>query len=332
MNPIVPYFEKLLIAWNKFSKGKKNRSDVEQIDFEIETILYSIATDIIQNTYQHGEYTKFIVCDPKERIIHKATVRDRIMHQYVALELFEATEKIFIHDSYSCRTGKGVHAGVGRLRHFVQSVTDNDNRIAYYLKCDIRKFFDRIDHAVLLKYLEKMSDPVIFNIIKNVIASFHTEIGKGLPLGNVTSQLFANVYMNTFDHFLKHDKRIKYYIRYADDFIILHHDKLFLENVLLEMKDFLMRELYLEIHPNKVILGKVSQGIDFLGYVVFPKYTKIRPKTERRILKHMKIKGKKETLESYKGFIKHAFSHRLQRKLERIHEKNKRNVGSDNQV
>jgi hypothetical protein len=182
-----------------------------------------------------------------------------------------------------------------------------------------------------LKQLEKITDPVIFNIIKNIITSFHTEIGKGLPLGNVTSQLFANVYMNSFDHFLKHDKRIKYYIRYADDFIILHHDKLYLEELLLEMKDFLMRELCLEIHPYKITLKKVSQGIDFLGYVIFPHYTTVRRKTEKRVLRHMKFSGRLETLNSYRGFIKHASSYRLQRKLERIYAKNKGNIGNGNQ-
>lgn len=294
---------------------------MEQIDFSVETVLIILAKAIVQDTYQHSGYTKFIVCDPKERIIHKATVRDRIMHQYIVSESHTITEKIFIHDSYSCRTGKGVHAGVSRLRHFVRSVTNNDTQIAYYLKCDIRKFFDRIDHDILLKQLEKISDPIIFKIIKNIIDSFHTEIGKGLPLGNVTSQLFANVYMNVFDHFLKHDKKIKYYVRYADDFIILHNDQLFLENLLSEMKIFLGRELQLELHPHKITLKKVSQGIDFLGYVIFPHYMIVRRKTKNRILRHMSLSGKPETLNSYRGFIKHASSYTLQRKLESIYAK-----------
>jgi hypothetical protein len=175
------------------------------------------------------------------------------------------------------------------------------------LKCDIRKFFDRIDHAVLLKYLEKMFDPVIFNIIKNVIASFHTEIGKGLPLGNVTSQLFANVYLHELDWFIKHTLRMRHYVRYCDDFILLAASPEIAWVLADKIDTFLTNTLKLQLHPDKVLVRTWKQGIDFLGYVLLPHATILRPKTADRMLRQVT----QENVSSYLGLCAHANAHEL---------------------
>ncbi len=323
MQESIHNYEKLFKAWKKFSTGKHNRSDVLRTGFSIEQFLYSLYYDICNKTYIHDQYEQFIICDPKQRSIHKSTVRDRIVHQYIVSEIEISAEQMFIYDSYACRKNKGVHAGVKRLEYFVRSSTQNNTQQIWYLKCDIKKFFDTIDHEILLQQLEKITHPEIYSLFEIIVNSFRVVENKGLPLGNVTSQMCANVYMNCFDHFIKHTKQMRYYIRYADDFLVLHRDREFLEQLLIEIKLFLKTELKLDIHPHKITLKKVSQGIDFLGYIVFPKYTKIRVSTEKRIQKHMRKSGRLETLNSYRGFIKHGNSHRLQRKLEKLYNQNK---------
>ncbi len=323
MNYSITNLEDLYKAWKKFKRGKSKRDDIIQAEFDIEKILYNLDQKLIVQKYQHNQYHKFVVCDPKQRIVHKANVVDRIMHQYIVDELFISSEKRFICDTYACRKWKGVHLAVKRLEYFIRLVTNNNQSNAWYLKCDIKKFFDSIDHSVLLKKIKEISTEQNYWIIKEIVSSFSKTKNKGLPLGNVTSQLFANYYLNDFDHFLKHSCGVKYYIRYADDFIIIHPDRVFLERLLEDIIKFLEYNTKLVIHPNKITIKKVSQGVDFLGYIAFPWYTRIRHKTQKRILKKMKHSNSKEVLASYKGFIKHAKTFKLQRKLERLYELNK---------
>lgn len=255
-------------------------------------------------------------------------MRDRVLHQAIFRVLYSIFDKHFVYDSYSSRVRKGTHAGVTRLESACRKVSKNWKKPAYALKCDIRRFFDSIDHGILKKLIrEKISDSEVLWLIDSIFASFEKEKGKGLPLGNVTSQLFANIYLNELDQFAKHSLKAKHYFRYADDFVIVHEDRAFLEKVVVEIGTFLKERLLLDLHPYKVEIRKVRQGIDFLGYVILPHAVVLRTKTKNRILKKMKNIGEKfkdgyasedmlkATTASYLGVVSHSRGKRLRAKI-----------------
>jgi len=175
------------------------------------------------------------------------------------------------------------------------------------LKCDVRKFFDSIDQEILLSFIKsKISEPDTLWLIRKIIASFSTKPGKGLPLGNVTSQLFANIYLNELDQFVKHRLKQKYYLRYCDDFVILGLDQIGLSNLLPHLKNFLQDELGLILHLGKISLRQVRQGTDFLGYVVLPHHKVLRTRTKRRIFCRAEQGISENSWQSYLGMLKHC--------------------------
>jgi retron-type reverse transcriptase len=181
------------------------------------------------------------------------------------------------------------------------------------LKCDIKKFFASIDHKILLDILKIcIPDPDIMWLLEEIIESFSsTRAGVGLPLGNLTSQLFANVYMNEFDQFVKHKLKAKFYIRYADDFIILSHRKMWLEKALNPIKEFLKNKLELDLHPDKIFLKTLNSGMDFLGWANFFTHRVLRTSTKRRMLKNLAISQNPAALNSYLGLLKHGNAYKL---------------------
>lgn len=232
---------------------------------------------------------------------------------------------MFYYDSYSCRIGKGTHKRVKRLERLVRKVSKNYTKPCWALKCDIKKYFHNIDHKILFSLLKrKIRDRDILWLLSQVINSFHSEFGKekGAPLGNLTSQIFANIYLNEFDQFVKHNLKIKHYLRYADDFLILCSNKDELTQYIKVFDSFLKDNLKLELHPRKIILRKLSHGIDFLGYIVLPYYVLPRTRTKRRTFKKIKLKIHEEsfnqTLQSYLGFLSHAASYNLSKELKNI--------------
>lgn len=281
--------------------------------------------------YHHDQYEAFYVCDPKRRHIHKANVRDRVMHQAVFRVLYPLFDKHFIYDSYSSRNNKGTHKGVERLRVTVRKVSKNWKRQAWTLKCDVRKFFDSIDHTILRELiLRKVNDRDMIWLIDLIFESFCKEKGKGLPLGNVTSQLFANIYLNELDQFAKHALKAKYYFRYCDDFVIVHEDRKFLERCIDGAAQFLEEKLCLELHPHKVEIRKASQGIDFLGYIVLPYTLVVRTKTKKRVsrkvreniesynMRKVSVETFSSTLTSYLGVFSHAKARKATKFLEKV--------------
>jgi retron-type reverse transcriptase len=277
------------------------------------------------DTYKPDPYVSFYVEDPKLRHIHKATVRDRVLHQAVFSVLYGVFDKHFIFDSYSSRNYKGTHKGNERAELFLSKATANWTRQAWCLKCDVRKFFDSIDHEILFSLIgKKISDERTIRLVEIILKSFEKSVGKGLPLGNVTSQLFANIYMNEFDQFMKHTLKARLYARYCDDFVIVDRNKNVLKIYISEIRQFLLEKLKLDLHPNKVSIRKARQGIDFLGYVVLPHRKVVRLKTKRRILrkivetqKQFKIGNlTKETFKqitaSYKGVLSHGKNKRVE--------------------
>jgi len=280
----------------------------------------NLHNELKNDIYNHSDYFSFYVKDPKLRHIHKACVKDRVLHHAVFRILYLIFDKTFIFDSYFCRISKGTHRAVNRLNDFAKKAGRNNSKTCFVLKLDIKKFFNSIDQNILINLIKKKinNDSTIW-LLKKIIKSFPT----GLPLGNITSQLFANIYLNELDKFIKHKLKIKYYIRYCDDFIILSHDKLFLQNLIPVIDIFLENNLKLSLHPNKIIIGKYHKGIDFLGYVSSPFYRTLRTKTKKRIfrnLSHKRIFLQKgiiakenlyQTIQAYLGVLKHCNSYKI---------------------
>ena len=199
----------------------------------------------------------------------------------------------------------GSTKAIGRFGYFTGKVSKNNTKTTWVLKCDIKKFFASVDHQTLLDILNKyIVDKDIISLLSEIIGSFSsTKEGVGLPLGNLTSQLLVNIYMNEFDQYVKHRLKMKYYIRYADDFVFMHHDKDFLVEVMLKVRDFLEESLKLSLHPDKVFIKTFSSGIDFLGWVHFPNRKILRTATKRRMFTRLQENQSKETSASYLGLI-----------------------------
>lgn len=308
----------LLLAWEEFLTGKRKRRDVAIFQGRLmDNILY-LYHDLRGKTYQHGAYQAFKISDPKPRHIHKAIVRDRLLHHLLYRETYKYFDARFIDDSYSCRLDKGTHRAVYRFASMAEQVSRNNYRAVWVLKCDIRKFFASIDHEILkdllLKYIE---DKDLLWLFGQVIDSFATpgRLGRGLPLGNLTSQLLVNVYMNEFDRFVKQDLKFKYYLRYADDFLFLSPYKDELLSLRPRLEEFLERELKLSLHPQKVFLKTLASGVDFLGWIEFGDHRVLRTVTKRRMMKKIAVNNKPATLASYKGMLRHGNSNKLLKKL-----------------
>ena len=305
--------ENLLVAWKEFIHDKKKKPDVAEFSLNLSKNIFRLHFDLKNKTYQHSNYTAFKINDPKTRDIHKAVVRDRLLHHAVYRILYPYFDKKFIYDSYSCRLAKGTHKAIARFISFGRKVSKNNTKTCFILKCDIRKFFANIDHRILKQILVRhITDTDTLNLLSNVIDSFKT----GLPLGNLTSQLLVNVYMNEFDQYMKHELKVKYYIRYADDFAILSDNKEYLIDLLNKISSFLNNKLKLQLHPDKVYIKTLASGIDFLGWVHFPYHMVLRTSTKRRMLKKIRESDvKEEVLASYLGMLWHGNGYKLEEKI-----------------
>ncbi len=209
---------------------------------------------------------------------------------------------------------------MNRFRYFGRKVSRNNTRTTWVLKCDIRKFFANIDHGVLITILKKsIPDQDISSLLVNVVDSFSTRDGAGLPLGNLTSQLLVNVYMNEFDQFVKHKLKAGYYIRYADDFVVLSSDRQYLENILPKIGQFLSEKLKLMLHPDKVCIKTLASGIDFLGWVHFPDHRVLRTSTKWRIYRKIEAEFSEATRQSYLGLLQHGNADKIRQVLEKTH-------------
>lgn len=312
--------ENLLDAWREFLCGKRSRRDVQVFELNLMGNIISLHRDLAAKQYIHSPYTAFNISDPKPRNIHKAIVRDRLLHHAIYRILYSFFDSKFISDSYSCRVGKGTHKAMDQFQVYGYKVSKNHLRTAWVLKCDIRKFFASIDHNILLAILERsIPDKDIIQLLSRIIGSFHsTREGVGLPLGNLTSQLLVNIYMNEFDQFVKHSLKAKWYVRYADDFIILSENKEWLEQLLVGIREFLWQKLRLELHPNKVSIKTFASGVDFLGWVHFPDHRVIRSATKRRMMRRGQESPSNESIQSYLGFLSHGNAGKATREFLRI--------------
>jgi retron-type reverse transcriptase len=296
--------ENLFEAWFSFRRGKSSRHDVMEFARNAERLIFGLQRRLRAGSYQHGPYKTFLVRDPKVRTIRKATVTDRIVHQAVYTELTRLYDSTLHAHVYSGRAGKGVHAGVSAVERMTWKVSKNYTRPCFYLKCDVQRFYDSVDHATLLNILRRrITDERIIDLLERVISSFHVDgtSGKGLPIGNVTSQIFTNIYLHDFDMYASRLMGGGNYARFADDFVVISDDSSRLAFFREAAQLFLQRRLQLTLHPQKVVCGPLHHGLDFLGYVLLPHHRRVRRRTTRRIFR--KLAG--TMIGCYRGEVSH---------------------------
>jgi retron-type reverse transcriptase len=310
--------ENLLCAWQEFVKGKRGKKDVQEFQLHLMDNLLSLRRDLVNETYQHGSYHAFNISDPKPRNIHKASVRDRLLHHVIYRKLYQHYDSTFIADSFSCRKEKGTRKALNRFRKMCFDISRNNTKTVWILKCDIKKFFASINHSVLLTVLrQRIADERVLGLLENVIGSFYTTENIGLPLGSLTSQLLTNVYMNEFDQHMKQMLRVKNYIRYADDFVVFSHDRKELIELLPKIGTFLKEHLKLTLHPEKVFIKTLASGIDFLGWVHFPDHRVLRTTTKRRMFKNLSVSDTPEaSRQSYLGTLRWGNTEKLKTKVD----------------
>lgn len=308
--------DNLLEAWKEFEKGKKKKPDVQEFSLKLMDNILSLHRDLSQGSYRHGGYKSFIIHDPKQRQIHKACVRDRLLHHAVYRKLYPFFNRTFTSDSFSSRKGKGAHRAIVQCRRFASKVSENNMKTCWVLQCDIRKFFASIDHEVLLSILGAyIKDEQTMVLLEKIIRSHSSATsGIGLPLGNLTSQLFVNVYLNELDQFVKHRLKARYYIRYADDFLIMSQNKEWLESICVEIGSFLREKLKLELNLSKTSIKTLASGIDFLGYVIFPHHIVLRTKTRKRMMARVN----ENNLPSYLGILGHCNGYGLEIRIKNL--------------
>jgi len=338
--------ENLFTAWDAFKDDKQNRRDVQTFEWRLEQNIFSLYYDLRNKTYRHGPYKGFWIRDPKQRHIHKASVRDRVLHHAIFSIINPIFEETFIPNSFSCRVGFGTHKGIAVLEGMTRAVAQNGIRPCFVLKCDIKKFFDSVNHDILLEiFRKKIKDENAMGFLTEIVESYttptererererervNTAPRKGIPIGNLTSQLFANVYINEFDQFVKHILHIKDYVRYTDDFAIASPSRAYLESLIEPISAFLHNRLGLALHPKKISIRKLHQGIDFLGYLIFPKHRLLRTKTRRRMFAKFKAKvaayrtgalseeSLMASLQSYLGAMSHADAVQLAEEMKNL--------------
>ncbi len=305
------------VFWQKFVKGKRSKKDIQKFQLNLMDNILSLHRDLSNHIYKHGPYQEFRVHDPKPRIIHKATIRDRLLHHAAYRILYPFFERIFISDSFSCRVNKGPHKAINRFREFSHITSKNNAKTCQILQRDIQKFFHSIDQQILIEILNQyISDSDIVSLLRAIIESFDSgQERKGLPLGNLTSQLFCNIYMNEFDQFVKHKLKAKHYIRYADDFVVLSEDKEYLKIIITKIESFLEKKLKLNLHKDKIFIKTLSSGIDFLGWVNFFGHRVLRTKTKNKMFKKLSQNNRKEVLQSYLGLISHGNAYKIKNRI-----------------
>lgn len=339
-------FPSIYKSYLKCRRNKRNSINSLRFELNAEENVLKIERELRNRTYRPSRSILFAAHKPKAREIFAAAFRDRVVHHVLISQMEKIWEPVFIHDSYACRTGKGTHKAVVRLQKFLRMITKNGNLRAYYLQLDIKDFFISINKQKLFEIIrKKLLDPDLLWLAEKTIFWDCTEnyricgngqyllnipenkslFGKnnerGLPIGNLTSQSFANIYLNELDQFVKHTLKAQFYIRYVDDFLILSTDKAQLEDFRRRIGEFLKDRLILRLHPRRQKLRPVSDGIDFLGYIVRPSHVLVR----RRVVNNFKAKIRQfksmtpmdieASVASYHGHFKWANSFRLRGRL-----------------
>jgi len=289
-------------AFKKASAGRRSQPGVAHFEYNLEAELISLRDELREETYHPGGYCSFMVHEPKRRKISAAPFRDRVVHHALVNVIGPPLERKFIFDSYANQMGKGTHRALDRCTHFMR-------RYKYVLPCDVKQFFPSIDHAILHNILARtIGDEKVMRLIDRILASgdgilteeyemvyfpgdtlFSANRPRGLPIGNLTSQFWANVYLNELDQFLKRRLKVHAYLRYVDDFLLFSNNKTELRQWRAEIIQFLAG-LRLTIHENSAQPRPCANGITFLGFIVFPDHRRLKPAKGyafRRRLRHL---------------------------------------------
>lgn len=288
-------------SWFTFRKGKRATVELHEFQYHLEENLFGLFQDLNNGGFRHGGYRKFIVCDNKRREISVAAVRDRLVHRLVYDYLVNIYDKTFIYDAWSCRVGKGLLGAIERTQEFLRRGQNNDFRWVW--KCDVHKFFDSVDQGVLMQILSKrINDKQGFHLLEDLICNYMATLGCriGMPIGNLTSQIFANIYLNELDRFVKHKLKLKYYLRYGDDFIVLGNNLDALQQVRNDVSNFLLDELKLQINPKSDRIMKASQGLKFLGVKIWPTGRTLNKRNCVRVRSRLV----QNNVSSYSGIVK----------------------------
>lgn len=313
-------FDNIKLAHKNAKKGKAHYVEVQQIEKNTDEYITEIHNLLISRTFKTAKYQIKTIFEPKKRTIYKLPYfPDRIVHHAIMNVIQPIWDEVFIYDLYSAIPGKGLHKGVKRLHQFMK---DEENSM-YCLKFDIKNFYPSIHQDILYKLVaQKIKCKNTLWLLEDVIRSPDGEMN--LPIGNYLSQYFSNIYLNWFDHWLKEDKGMKYYIRYCDDGVLLHKSKDVLNRLLTEIEIYLRDELKLELNPKTQIFPVNRRGIDFLGYRSFRDYTLLRKSSAKRFKRKIQyIEQHHDEIEpehivssimSYNGWIKHANGHNLLQK------------------
>ncbi|MGB3640736.1 MAG: RNA-directed DNA polymerase [Rivularia sp. (in: cyanobacteria)] len=290
--PQIIDFENILLAAKKAQKGKRFRDNVLEFNYNLESELIKIQRELTEKCYQPGIYKTFYIKEPKTRMISAAPYPDRVVHHALCNIIVPIIEPTFIGESYANRVGFGTHRALHRFTKFARSSR-------YVLQCDIKRYFPSIDHEILKSLLHRkikcrdtlwLIDNIIDNSNEQLAAIEHfdgddllspLQRRRGLPIGNLTSQFFANVYLNGFDHFVKEELKVRKYLRYVDDFALFSDDRGFLAEARLAVEEHLAK-LRLKIHPVKSQLFETKHGANFLGFRVLPNCIRVRTENLRR--------------------------------------------------
>jgi len=284
--PKIYQYENLMLAFCKASRGKRSRPDVISFGNHLEANIHKLRQDLITHCPDLGHYRFFRVNDPKPRAICAASFPERVLHHAIMNVCEPVFESYAIFDSHACRKGKGNHNALARVQTFTR-------KYSWYLKLDIKKYFDSIDQGVMMDGLtRRFKDRELLDLFVQLLATYHTQPGKGLPIGNLISQHLANFYLGLFDHWIKEEMQVKGYVRYMDDFIVLGPDKSFVKEKLHQIQHYLNGKLCLTVKEN-VQLNRCCYGIPFLGYRVFSSHMRLSLYSRQRFVDKFRAYEKK---------------------------------------
>ena len=294
-------WENLMLAWRKARRGKRGQPPAATFEMNLDWNLLALQAELEEKRYQPGGYVTFAIHEPKRRLISAAPFRDRVVHHALCNVIEPLFERRFIHDSYANRKGRGTHAALDRCQQF-------SRRYRYVLQCDVQQFFPAVDHAILMQIIQRVIvDPDALWLIQTILDSGQGVLSgaydmryfpgddlmavlrpRGLPIGNLTSQFWANVYLNPFDHFVKRELKCSAYLRYVDDFLLFADDKQTLWTWRAMVLDY-FASLRLTLHEARCHPQPVNEGIPFLGFIVFPTHRRL--KRRKGIAYRRRLKG-----------------------------------------
>lgn len=314
--------ENVCKAYRKARLGKRKKFYVRKFELNVNANIEQLHRQLKDESWRPLPYKEFTAYEPKERLIRAPQFRDRIVHHALIRVLEPIYDKILIYDTYASRKNKGTHAAVDRLTQFLRGDIDN----AFVFHGDVRKFFDNINHGTLIRILrKKIADERVINLIQSILTN--QGISLGVTLGNYTSQWFANIYLSELDYFAKHNLKVKHYIRYMDDFLLLSDSKSELHNWKHQIEKLLNKQLKLDLHPVKRQIFPTQTGIDFVGYTVWKDHRKLRRRNVDRFISRLNKFDKaplitpfiEASLMSWKGYSIHADAFELTKQLYEMH-------------